>query len=75
MSKPYWEQEVPEETTTKKLGFRLYAKAGKLQIVKLWRDYETGEARPGKMVVIDQEDLALHPEARRLLQYVLENWQ
>lgn len=72
---PYWEREKPEEAATGRLALAYYPRAGKLQVSLLWPDRETGEKRRGKTVTLDQEDLALHPEALGLLARVVADWQ
>ncbi|TDA70640.1 MAG: hypothetical protein D9V47_00060 [Clostridia bacterium] len=69
---PYWEREKPQEAQTDRIALSYYPQAGKLQISLLWPDRETGEKRRGRTVTLDQEDLALHPEARALLADFLE---
>ncbi|MDI6871227.1 MAG: hypothetical protein QME79_07700 [Bacillota bacterium] len=71
---PYWEREAPAEVWTDRLALAYYPTAGKLQVAAAFRDRTTGEKRRGKTVTLDQEDLALHPEARELLARVLEEW-
>lgn len=63
----YWEREKPQEALTDRVALAYYPQAGKLQISVLWPDRESGEKRRGKTVVMDQEDLPLHPEVRKLL--------
>ena len=70
----YWEKERPRQAQTAKLQFSYYPDAGKLQVQVLWRSRE-GELRGGKTVTLDQEDLALHPEARALLLEFLDACQ
>ena len=70
----YWEKEKPEEAFTDRVVLAYYPRAGKLQISILWPDPETGEKRRGRTVVLDYEDLQMHPEARALLERVLEEW-
>ena len=70
----YWETEKPQEVRTDRIALAYYPKAGKLQVSLLFPDRETGEKRRGKTVTLDQEDLALHPDAGRLLSRVLEEW-
>lgn len=71
----YWERERPQEAQTDRIALAYYPQAGKLQISLLWRDRETGEKRRGRTVTIDQEDLALHPEAGELLAKVIADWR
>jgi hypothetical protein len=68
--KPYWEQEQPEEARTERVALAWFPKAGKLQVKSLWRD-DDGQLRPGKVVTLDAEDLALHPEVAALLRRVV----
>lgn len=70
----YWEKEKPIEAQTDRVALAYYPKAGKLQISALWPDRGTGEKRRGKTVTLDQEDMALHPEALKLLVRALEEW-
>lgn len=71
---PYWEKEKPQEAMTDRIALAYYPKAGKLQVSLLWSDKETGEKHQGKTVTLDYEDLLFHPEARKLLARVLEEW-
>jgi len=70
----YWEREKPVEAWTGRACLSYYPQAGKLQVAATFRDPETGERRRGKVVTLDQEDLALHPEAVELLARVLREW-
>jgi len=71
---PYWEREKPETVQTGRLILSYYPIAGKLQVSQAFKDRETGELRRGRTVTLDQEDLALHPEAQELLARVLDAW-
>lgn len=71
----YWEREKPVEAATERVVLSYYPQAGKLQVAATFRDRETGERRRGKVVTLDQEDLALHPEAVALLERVLREWR
>ncbi|MEW6459040.1 MAG: hypothetical protein AB1441_08245 [Bacillota bacterium] len=71
---PYWERERPEVVETGRLILSYFKEAGKLQISQAYKDPQTGELKRGKTVTLDQEDLALHPEARGLLQAALDAW-
>lgn len=64
MSKPYWEQEVPEETTTKKLGFRLYAKAGKQQKAKELREQGWSYPRIARVLGVDHKTIMYWAETQ-----------
>ncbi|MDP2859305.1 MAG: hypothetical protein Q8P50_15215 [Bacillota bacterium] len=72
---PYWERERPRETDTAKVRVSYFPEAGKLQIAQLFTDRDTGEAKRGRTVTLDQEDLTLHPAARALILEVLEAWR
>lgn len=71
----YWEQEQPEEARSGRVLLRWFAKAGKLQVTSLYKDRESGELRPGKVVTLDEEDLRLHPELLEMLARVVEEWR
>jgi hypothetical protein len=60
---------------TDRVALTYYRKAGKLQVSALFSDKETGAARRGKTVTLDQEDFELHPEAGEFLAKVLEEWR
>lgn len=70
--KRYWERETPREADAGKVRLRYYPEAGRLQVVQLWTD-ENGELKPGKCVTLNVESLALAPQAKALLQQVLED--
>lgn len=70
----YWEAKEPVTARTGRLMFSFFRQAGKLQVSQLWPDKETGELRKGKTLVLDQEDMVLHPDARALLVRVLDEW-
>lgn len=69
----YWEKEKPVEVKTKRLVLRHFPNAGKLQVAAYFT--KDGQEILTKVVTLDQEDLALHPEARELLLQVLEEWR
>jgi hypothetical protein len=71
----YWLEETPTEARTERVILTYYPKGGKLQVSALFSDKETGAARRGKTVTLDQEDFELHPEARELVAKVLEEWR
>lgn len=71
---PYWEKETPQTVQTNQLLLSYYPIAGKLQVSQAYKDKDTGELRRGRTVTLDQEDLALHNEALKLLAEVLEVW-
>lgn len=71
---PYWEKEKARTVQTDLLLLSYYPIAGKLQISQAFKDRDTGELRRGKTVTLDQEDIALHSEALKLLAEVLEAW-
>jgi hypothetical protein len=68
----YWTKEQPVEVMTRRLWFSYYPKAGKLQIAAIF--VKGGQIFRAKVVTLDQEDVALYPEARELLVRVLEDW-
>ena len=62
----YWEAEQPREADCGWVRLRYFEQAGKLQVQHLWRD-KAGQLRPGRVVTLDAEALALAPEARAIL--------
>ena len=72
-TEPYWLLEKPEKVKTDKLCLSYFPNAGKLQIACYFT--KDGQGLQAKVVTIDQEDLALNSQARRLILKVLEEWQ
>ena len=70
----YWEDEKPVEASTPRIALAYFPDSGKFQIASVFRDKTTGESRRGRVVVLDQEDLQLHPDALGLLRQVLDEW-
>ncbi len=72
---PYWQRETPKEADTGNVRVSFYPEAGKLQISQLFTDRDSGEAKRGRTVTLDSEDMTLHPAARALILEVLEAWR
>jgi len=70
---PYWEREQPREARTRHVLLSYYPAAGKLQIATIFE--KDGQTQRAKVVTLDQEDIALHPEARELILEALEGWR
>ncbi|HHV54504.1 MAG TPA: hypothetical protein GXX55_03525 [Firmicutes bacterium] len=60
-------EETPKTAETPRLAVRYYPKAGKLQLLKRWKDRE-GNYQVGPGVTLDAEDLQLAAEALELIE-------
>uniref|UniRef100_A0A7C2E2V0 Uncharacterized protein n=1 Tax=Ammonifex degensii TaxID=42838 RepID=A0A7C2E2V0_9THEO len=69
----YWTKEQPIEVKTKRVWLSYFPQAGKLQLATYFK--KDGEDIRAKVVTLDQEDIALHPEARDLILRALEDWR
>ncbi len=71
----YWEKEEPETCEFENKFFRVYEKAGKLQIGKIIKDKDTGEKKHIPKIVVGREKLLKNEDAIEFLFKTLENWQ
>lgn len=69
----YWKTEKPIEAKTKRIWLSYFPKAGKLQVASYFKK-DDQDVR-AKVVTLDQEDLQLNPQARKLLLRALEEWK